>query len=393
MINKTAARSNRVNHQLDKLDEATDSAVDAVQAVDEAVRAVSFAVKTPVKKSAGAAAGLSSGFATLRRRRDLRAAKQSAKEAAARREADLEDELRNARGTHPAPPPPPPAPHRLRHRRSRSSRRRRAASSSPAATSSGPRAAGGDRPTLFGCASTAELREGFQRFYEERGHLRIPSHPLIPPDDDPSTLFIVAGMQPFKPYFLGVREPPAKRAVSAQKVLRAGGKDTDLEDVGRTDRHCSFFEMLGNFSFGDYFKDGAVDFAWEFVTEQMKLDPERLWATVHEGNPVLELDEDSVAIEAWKRVGIPPSGSSRLGKDNFWQAADTGRAGRARRSSTTAARSTAAAAPTAARAASATATWSSTTSSSCSTTCARATSSCRCRARASTPAWASSGAR
>ena len=115
--------------------------------------------------------------------------------------------------------------------------------------------------------TTAELREGFQRFYEERGHLRIPSHPLIPPDDDPSTLFIVAGMQPFKPYFLGVREPPAKRAVSAQKVLRAGGKDTDLEDVGRTDRHCSFFEMLGNFSFGDYFKDGAIPLAWELSTK------------------------------------------------------------------------------------------------------------------------------
>ena len=175
--------------------------------------------------------------------------------------------------------------------------------------------------------TTAELREGFQRFYEERGHLRIPSHPLIPPADDPSTLFIVAGMQPFKPYFLGVREPPARRAVSAQKVLRAGGKDTDLEDVGRTDRHCSFFEMLGNFSFGDYFKDGAVDFAWEFVTEQMKLDPERLWATVHEGNPVLELDEDSVAIEAWKRVGVPSERIVRLGKDNFWQAADTGPCG------------------------------------------------------------------
>ena len=110
-------------------------------------------------------------------------------------------------------------------------------------------------------------------------------------------------------------------------MLRAGGKDTDLEDVGRTDRHCSFFEMLGNFSFGDYFKDGAVDFAWEFVTKQMELDPERLWATVHEGNPVLELDEDTVAIEAWKRVGIPAERIVRLGKDNFWQAADTGPCG------------------------------------------------------------------
>ncbi len=182
------------------------------------------------------------------------------------------------------------------------------------ACSTRPPGPNGSDPTLSPMRTTAELREGFQRFYEERGHLRVPSHSLIPPDDDPSTLFIVAGMQPFKPYFLGVREPPAKRAVSAQKVLRAGGKDTDLEDVGRTDRHCSFFEMLGNFSFGDYFKDGAVDFAWEFVTEQMKLDPERLWATVHEGNPALGLGEDTVAIEAWKRVGIPAERIVRLGQ-------------------------------------------------------------------------------
>src|SRR4051812_25201713 len=175
--------------------------------------------------------------------------------------------------------------------------------------------------------TTAQLREGFQRYYEERGHLRVPSHSLIPPADDPSTLFIVAGMQQFKPYFLGVRQPPAKRVVSVQKVLRAGGKDTDLEDVGRTDRHCSFFEMLGNFSFGDYFKDGAVEFAWEFVTQEMKLDPERLWATVHEGDPTLGLGEDTVAIEAWQRVGIPAERIVRLGKDNFWQAADTGPCG------------------------------------------------------------------
>jgi len=175
--------------------------------------------------------------------------------------------------------------------------------------------------------TTAELREGFLRFYEERGHLRVPSHSLIPPADDPSTLFVVAGMQQFKPYFLALREPPGKRVVSVQKVLRAGGKDTDLEDVGRTDRHCSFFEMLGNFSFGDYFKDEAVDMAWEFVTGHMGLDPDRLWATVYEGNPALELGEDTVAIEAWKRVGMPADRIVRLGKDNFWQAAETGPCG------------------------------------------------------------------
>ncbi|MBV8079100.1 MAG: alanine--tRNA ligase [Actinobacteria bacterium] len=175
--------------------------------------------------------------------------------------------------------------------------------------------------------TTAELREAFQRFYEERGHLRVPSHSLVPPADDPSTLFIVAGMQQFKPYFLGIREPPARRAVSVQKCLRAGGKDTDLEDVGRTDRHNSFFEMMGNFSFGDYFKDEAVDYAWEFVTKVLELDPDRLWVTVHEGNAALELDEDTVAIEAWKRVGIPPERIVRLGDDNFWKAADTGPCG------------------------------------------------------------------
>src|SRR4051812_22288006 len=152
--------------------------------------------------------------------------------------------------------------------------------------------------------TTAELREGFQRFYEERGHLRVPSHSLIPPADDPSTMFIVAGMQQFKPYFLRTKEPPRNRVVSVQKCLRAGGKDTDLEDVGRTDCHNSFFEMLGNFSFGDYFKDEAVDFAWEFVTTQLELDRDRLWVTVHEGNPVYGLDEDEVVIEAWKRVGV-----------------------------------------------------------------------------------------
>jgi alanyl-tRNA synthetase len=175
--------------------------------------------------------------------------------------------------------------------------------------------------------TTAELREGFQRFFEERGHLRVPSHSLIPPADDPSTLFVVAGMQPFKPYFLRTKEPPGPRAVSVQKCLRAGGKDTDLEDVGRTDRHNSFFEMMGNFSFGDYFKDEAVDYAWEFVTGHLKLDPERLWVTVHEGNPVLGLEEDTVAIEAWKRVGVPVDRIVRLGDDNFWKAAETGPCG------------------------------------------------------------------
>jgi alanyl-tRNA synthetase len=175
--------------------------------------------------------------------------------------------------------------------------------------------------------TTAELREAFQRFYEERGHLRVPGHSLIPPAEDLSTLFISAGMQQFKPYFLRTKEPPSPRVVSIQQCLRAGGKDTDLEEVGRTERHCSFFEMMGNFSFGDYYKDEAVDFAWEWVTEVLGLEPDRLWATVHEGDPALELGEDEVAIAAWLRKGIPPERIVRLGKDNFWQSGETGPCG------------------------------------------------------------------
>ena len=113
--------------------------------------------------------------------------------------------------------------------------------------------------------TTAELREGFLSFFESREHLRFPSFSLIPPPEDPSTLFISAGMQPLKPYFSGDKQPPAPRFTTVQKCLRAGGKDTDLDEVGLTARHASMFEMLGNFSFGDYFKDGAVDLAWEFV--------------------------------------------------------------------------------------------------------------------------------
>ncbi len=175
--------------------------------------------------------------------------------------------------------------------------------------------------------TTSELREAFQRFYEEREHLRVPGHSLIPPAEDQSTLFIIAGMQQFKPYFLRTKEPPAKRVVSVQPCLRAGGKDNDLDEVGRTERHCSFFEMMGNFSFGDYYKDEAVDFAWDWVTGVLELEPERLWATVHEGDPALELGEDEVAIAAWQRKGIPPERIVRLGKDNFWQSGETGPCG------------------------------------------------------------------
>src|SRR3954470_16193920 len=175
--------------------------------------------------------------------------------------------------------------------------------------------------------TTAELREGFLSFFEERGHVRRPSASVIPPADDPTTLFIVAGMQPMKRWFLGLEQPAAARVTTVQKVVRAGGKQNDLDDVGLTNRHLCFYEMLGNFSFGDYFKDGAVEYAWEFVIDRMRLEPERLWATIFAGDPELGLGEDEVAAKAWEKLlprerilGLPRS-------ENFWQAADTGPCG------------------------------------------------------------------
>jgi alanyl-tRNA synthetase len=175
--------------------------------------------------------------------------------------------------------------------------------------------------------TTAELREGFLSFFEENGHVRRPSASVIPRADDPTTLFIVAGMQPMKRWFLALEPAAAPRVTTVQKVVRAGGKQNDLDDVGLTNRHLCFYEMLGNFSFGDYFKEGAVDFAWEFVTERMNLEPARLWATIFAGDPELGLGEDEVAVAAWERflprdriLGLPRA-------ENFWQAADTGPCG------------------------------------------------------------------
>jgi len=183
------------------------------------------------------------------------------------------------------------------------------------------------RTITFRVRTTYELREGFLSFFEERGHVRRPSGSIVPPPDDPTTLFVVAGMQPMKRWFLGLEKPVAPRVTTVQKVVRAGGKQNDLDDVGLTNRHLCFMEMLGNFSFGDYFKDGAIELAWEFVTERMGLEEDRLWASVFAGDPELALGEDEVAIASWNRflpreriVGLPRS-------ENFWQAADTGPCG------------------------------------------------------------------
>src|SRR5262249_34808462 len=163
-----------------------------------------------------------------------------------------------------------------------------------------------------------ELRRAFLNFFVERGHTAVESASLIP--HDPSLLFTVAGMVPFKPYFTGEETPPYRRATSVQKCVRAGGKHNDLDDIGRTNRHFSFFEMLGNFSFGDYFKREAIQFAWDFYTQVLHVDTGRLWVTVYE--------EDDEAEQIWRsEIGFPADRIQRLGEDNFWRMADTGPCG------------------------------------------------------------------
>ncbi len=163
-----------------------------------------------------------------------------------------------------------------------------------------------------------DIREEFLKFFESKGHKIYPSAPLVP--DDPTLLFVNAGMVQFKSIFTGeVPTPNPPRATSSQTCIRAGGKHNDLENVGYTNRHHTFFEMLGNFSFGDYFKDKAIEYAWEFVTEVLKLPKEKLWVTVHES--------DDEAEEIWKRF-VKSERILRFGdKDNFWQMGDTGPCG------------------------------------------------------------------
>jgi alanyl-tRNA synthetase len=163
------------------------------------------------------------------------------------------------------------------------------------------------------------LRRAWADFFVERGHADVRSASLIP--HDPTVLFTVAGMVPFKSYFTGDEAPPSSRAVSVQKCARAGGKHNDLDDVGRTARHLVFFEMMGNFSFGDYFKADAIPWAWEFTTEVLGFDPDRLWVTVH--------TSDDEAEEIWLDVAkLPKERVQRLGdKDNFWQMGETGPCG------------------------------------------------------------------
>ena len=165
-----------------------------------------------------------------------------------------------------------------------------------------------------------DIRRSFIEFFTARGHREVPSGPLVP-QDDPTLLFTNAGMVQFKDFFTGVSEPPTPRAVSSQKCMRVSGKHNDLENVGPSPRHHTFFEMLGNFSFGDYFKEEAIRFGWELVTEVWGLAPERLTATVYE--------EDDEAAELWRKVsGLPAERIVRCGKkDNFWEMGETGPCG------------------------------------------------------------------
>ena len=170
-----------------------------------------------------------------------------------------------------------------------------------------------------------EIRETFLKYFEDKRHTRVRSSPLLPAND-PTLLFTNAGMNQFKDAFLGLEKRDYKRACSSQKCIRAGGKHNDLDEVGKTARHHTFFEMLGNFSFGDYFKREAIQYAWDLLVNKLNLDPERMWFTVFGGDDEVPADDEAAAL--WVEVGARPERVLRFGrKDNFWQMAETGPCG------------------------------------------------------------------
>ena len=168
--------------------------------------------------------------------------------------------------------------------------------------------------------STNDIRRAFLDYFGKADHLVAPSAPLVP-YNDPTLMFVAAGMVPFKNVFTGLESPPAPRAVSSQKCVRAGGKHNDLDNVGYTARHLTFFEMLGNFSFGDYFKERAIELAWNLVTGEFGLDRDRLLVTVYH--------TDDQAFDLWKKIaGLPDDRIIRIPtKDNFWAAGPDGPCG------------------------------------------------------------------
>jgi len=172
--------------------------------------------------------------------------------------------------------------------------------------------------------TTPEIREGFLAFFEEHGHLRRPSGSLIPRAEDRSTLYTSAGMQPQMPFFLGREAPPAPLTTTAQKCFRT----PDIDEVGLDTYHLTFFEMMGNFSFGQYFKEGAIELAAEFVRDRLGIDWDRIWVSVHAGDPELKLGPDEAAIELWERIGVPPERIVPLpSSENFWSVGGPGPCG------------------------------------------------------------------
>ncbi|HEX3550441.1 MAG TPA: alanine--tRNA ligase-related protein, partial [Candidatus Elarobacter sp.] len=167
--------------------------------------------------------------------------------------------------------------------------------------------------------TSQELRQAFVDYFVRNGHTHLPSASLIP-DEMSTTLFTIAGMEQFVPVFLGEAPAPAPRAVTVQRCLRVAGAKSDIENVGRTGRHGTFLEMLGNFSFGDYYKSDAIRFAWEFLTTVMKVDPAKLYVTVH--------TSDDEAQRLWEtEIGLAPSRITRWDEDNFWTMGPTGPCG------------------------------------------------------------------
>jgi alanyl-tRNA synthetase len=175
--------------------------------------------------------------------------------------------------------------------------------------------------------NASDIRSTFLRFFESKGHTVVASSPVVPLDD-PTLLFTNAGMNQFKDVFLGFDQRPYKRAVTSQKCIRAGGKHNDLENVGYTARHHTFFEMLGNFSFGDYFKNDAIHYAWELLTSVYELPPERLWATVYaEDDEAYDIWHKGIGLPAERIVRIGDNKGARYASDNFWMMGDTGPCG------------------------------------------------------------------
>ncbi len=173
--------------------------------------------------------------------------------------------------------------------------------------------------------SGSEIRETFLRFFETKGHRRVHSSSLVP-HNDPTLLFTNAGMNQFKDVFLGNEHRDYNRATTSQKCVRAGGKHNDLENVGFTRRHLTFFEMLGNFSFGDYFKREAIAYAWELVTKVFEIPEDKLYVTIFEGAEGVPRDDE--AEQYWIEVGVPKERIFAMGmKDNFWSMGDTGPCG------------------------------------------------------------------